>query len=276
MAKRALAGQVIVITGASSGIGKATALALAPEKPRLVLVARRRKLLEELLAQVESKGGSALALALDLSQSENVDLMIRRTVERFNRIDVLINNAAFGYYGTVENTPPAIVREIFDLNFEAPLSAMQRVIPIMRRQGGGHIVNVSSVAGKRGLPLSGIYCATKFALNGLSEALRIEVKEDNIHVTIINPAATATEFGQSIREGDVHARFKPVGYVQPAEDVAASIVASLKMPKVEVYPYYKSRLVAWMNALAPSVLDRIVTKFFRERLQARNTPTVSR
>src|SRR5207253_5127403 len=134
--------------------------------------------------------------------------------ERFGRIDGLINNAGFGYLGSVESTSPEVVREIFDLNFEAPLLASQLAIPIMRGQGGGHIINVSSIVGKRGLPLSGIYCATKFALNGISESLRIELKSSNIDVSIINPAATQTEFGEHVRYGDVKTRFKSLGRIQ--------------------------------------------------------------
>src|SRR5204862_4660677 len=136
------------------------------------------------------------------------------------RIDVLINNAAFGFYGSVENAPADVVREIFDVNFKAPLLACQLAIPIMRRQGGGHIINISSVAGKRGLPLSGIYCATKFALQGISEALRVELQDSGIAVSIITPAATQTEFGDNVRHGDVARKFKAMGHIQPAEEVA--------------------------------------------------------
>src|SRR5213082_2033965 len=138
--------------------------------------------------------------------------MIRSTLERYGRIDVLINNAGFGFLGSVENTPQSVVREIFDLNFDAPLLACQLAIPIMRAQGGGHIINVSSVVGKRGLPLSGIYCATKFALNGISESLRVELKDSGIDVSIISPAATQTEFGDNVRHGDVTAKFKAMGH----------------------------------------------------------------
>ncbi len=272
MAKRQLQDKVVIITGASSGIGRATALALARERARLVVVARRRELLDQLVTEVRSRGGSAIALVLDLRLRENVETMIAGTLGQFGRIDVLINNAGFGYYGSVENTPQPVVREIFDLNFEAPLLAAQLVIPIMRAQGGGHIVNISSVAGKRGLPFSGIYCATKFALNGLSEALRLEVRNDNIDVTIVNPAGTESEFGKNIRRGDVTLPFKPIGYIQPAEDVAESIVSCLKSPKVEIYPYRKSRLFAWLNVLAPSLLDRIMLRVVRDRLQARRAP----
>jgi short-subunit dehydrogenase len=266
MRARSIAGKVIIITGASSGIGRATALALAKERPQLVLVARRQNLLDGLEEIVVKAGAQARILTLDLRLKENVEKMIRSTHETFGRIDVLINNAGFGFFGTVEETPAAVVREIFDLNFEAPLLASQLVIPIMRSKGGGHIINVSSVAGRRGLPLSGIYCATKFALHAISESLRVELNGSGIHVSIINPAATESEFGEHVRWSRVYRKFKPIGYVQPAEAVAAAIVACMRNPKLEVYPYGRSRLVAWANAIAPSLVDKVIRKYFRERL----------
>ena len=207
-------------------------------------------------------------MSLDLRLKEQVEAMIRRTHEEFGRIDVLINNAGFGFLGSVESTPPEVVREIFDLNFDAPLLASQLAIPIMRAQGGGHIINVSSIVGKRGLPLSGIYCATKFALQGISESLRVEVKDSGIDVSIVSPASTESEFGEHVRYGDVKHSFKAAGWVQSAEAVAASIVQCIKNPKVEVYPNRTSRLLAWANALAPSLVDKLITKVFRDRLRA--------
>src|SRR5437867_2798975 len=169
--------------------------------------------------EVKRVGGTPFVLPLDLRQKEHVKQVIHAALDQFGRIDVLINNAAFGFYGSVENTPASVIREIFELNFEAPLVACQLAIPIMRAQGHGHIINVSSVAGKRGLPLSGIYCATKFALNGISEALRVELKDSGIDVSLINPAATQTEFADNVRYGGVTAKFKAIGHIQSAEEV---------------------------------------------------------
>jgi short-subunit dehydrogenase len=259
----------IVLTGASSGIGRATALMLGRAKTKLFLVSRRRELLESLAREVKSTGGIAHIVALDLSRSEHVHRMMREAHETLGRIDVLINNAGFGYFGTVEHTPPDVVREIFALNFEAPLIASQLAIPLMRSQGSGHIINVSSVAGKRGLPLTGIYSATKFALNGLSEALRVEVDDANIMVSTICPAGTRTEFGDAIRKGDVTGSFKPLGHSQSAEEVARSIVRFIERPKVEVYPYWAGRIFAWASTISPSLVDAVVSRSFRQRLRSR-------
>jgi len=267
--RRNIAEKVIIITGASSGIGRAAALALGRERAKLVLVARREKLLNQLAEEVRKAGGAALSLALDLRTTDNVEKVIRSAHDQFGRIDVLINNAAFGFYGSVENTPADVVREIFNVNFGTPLLACQLAIPIMRRQGGGHIINISSVAGKRGLPLSGIYCATKFALQGISESLRVELKDSGIDVSIVSPGATETEFGENVRHGDVVAKFKPMGHVQSAEEVAAAIVRCIKVPKAEVYPYGVSRFVVWANAVVPSLVDKVMRRSFRQRLDAR-------
>jgi short-subunit dehydrogenase len=265
---RTIAGKVIIITGASSGIGRAAALALGREGAKLVLVARRENRLKELEAEIQ---GDTLSLPLDLRDNKQVEQMIQRTMDRYGRIDVLINNAGFGFLGSVESTSQSVIREIFDLNFEAPLLACQLAVPIMRAQGGGHIINISSVVGKRALPMIGIYSATKFALNGISESLRIEVKGSNIDVSVISPAATRTEFGEQVRRGDFTERYKPVGGVQSAEEVAAAIVRCIKDPKIEVFPNRLSRLLAWGNALAPSLIDKIMMRFFRDRVQAVST-----
>jgi len=263
-----ISGKVIIVTGASSGIGRATALALARERTSLVLVARRGSLLASLEEECRQAGGQAMALTLDLSKSDQVETMIRTAHVRLGRIDVLINNAGFGYTGTVEETPSSVVRDIFDLNFNAPLVAVQLAIPIMRSQGQGHIINVSSVVGRRALPMSGIYCATKFALHGISESLRLELKGTGINVSIINPAGTESEFGEHVRYGRAKTKFQPAGHIQSAGEVAAAIVDCIRKPKVEVYPYRRSRALAWINGIAPSVMDRILENYFRDRIRA--------
>jgi short-subunit dehydrogenase len=265
--KQEIRDKVVIVTGASSGIGRATSLALARRGARLALVARRQAHLIQLQQDIQKFGASAEILVLDLQLASNVKAMIEFVYESFGRIDVLINNAGFGYFGTVEETTPAIAREIFELNFEAPVLASQLVIPIMRAQKSGHIINVSSIAGKRGLPLSGIYCATKFALNGITEAMRIEVHSAGIHVSLINAAATDTEFRDHVRHMNAVRQFKPIGRVQAAEEVAAAILRCVERPKAEVYPLLESRFVVWVNAIAPVLLDRLMLRYLKERLR---------
>lgn len=245
-------------------------MALAREGARLFLVARRERLLRELAGEIRALGGEAHVQVLDLGDAAAQAALIPLAHQALGRIDVLVNNAAFGYFGAIEATPESVVRDIFRLNFDAALRATQDVIPIMRRQGGGHIINVSSVAGKRGLPLSGVYSATKFALQGLSEALRLELEGTRIHVSVVNPSSTRTEFQEALRRGgDVEGRFNPVGHEQTPEDVAAAIVRCIRKPRIEVYPYPPSRFLGWINAIAPSVLDHFVLRAFRDRIRNR-------
>ncbi len=260
--------KVVLITGASSGIGRATALELASRKLTLILVARRLELLEALAAEVRQIGGTAISIQADLSVPENVDRMIDGALERHGRIDVLINNAGVGYFGTVENMSREVMDEILALNFIAPVVAIQRVLPLMKAKGKGHIINVSSVLGKRGLPLSGIYSASKFALGGISESLRVELRDAGVHVSLVYPVATETEFFDAVRRGEVQGEFAPAGYIQPARDVAKAIARCIRRPRAEVYPYRRARLLVWFNALFPTLVDRAMTPYVRERLRA--------
>ena len=269
---KTISGKVIIITGASTGIGRATALRLARDGGKLVLVARREKLLQSLSEEIKSAGSSAFVLPLDLFRKDDIKNMISTTQDKFGRIDVLINNAGFGFYGSVEHTPEEVVREIFDLNFNAPLFASQLVIPIMRAQGSGHIINISSVAGKRGIPLSGIYSATKFALNGISEALRVELRDTGIDVTVVDPGPTESDFGEHVRQGnDITARFKMMDRVQPANEVADAIAQCIRQPRAEIYPYRGSRLFAWASVMAPGFMDKVMARAMRDRMSAKVT-----
>ena len=260
-------GKVIVITGAARGIGQEYARYFGSLGARVVIADIND--CAQTLELVRAEKGAAVGAKLDVASAASAMEMARTALDAFGRIDALINNAGFGFYGSVENTPPDVVREIFALNFEAALLACQLVIPIMKASGSGHIINISSVAGRRGLPLNGIYSATKFALNGMSEALRIELQGSGILVSIINPAATETEFGDSVRYGDVKEKFKAMGHVQSSEEVAAAIVRCIKDPRIEVYPYGLSKVLAWGNAIAPSLVDKIIMRAYRDRMRAR-------
>lgn len=260
--------KVVLITGASSGIGRATALRLASPETRLVLVARRGARLEELESEIRKAGGQATSIVADLTLAPAVERMIDTTAAEHGRIDVLINNAGVGYFGTVEQMPRELMDKILALNFVAPVLATQRVLPIMKAHRSGHIINVSSIAGKRGLPLSGIYCATKFALGGISEALRVELKDAGIHVSLVYPVATRTPFFDVVYRGDVRGECKPAGYIQPAEDVAKAIAKCVRRPRAEVYPYRPARLMVWFSTILPTVADRVLLPYVRERMRA--------
>ena len=186
---------VVILTGASVGIGSATARLLARQGAKLVLAARSADKLQMLAAELQGQGAAVLTVTTDMAVHNQVKALIDQAKQRFGRIDVLVNNAAVPAICPVEKLPDDIFRTMFDVNVLGPLHAMQAAVPQMRAQGGGLIVNISSMVSRVIWPSMGGYAATKFALNCLSETLRVEVAKDNIRVTSVFPDNTGTDFG---------------------------------------------------------------------------------
>ena len=188
---------VVFITGASSGIGRATARAASAAGARVVLAARREELIEELADELDD----ALALGCDVTDRDQVEAAVAATVERFGRIDVLINNAGRGLQATVDAINLDDFRTIIELNLVAPLTVMQAALPIMRRQGTGAIVNLSSGITFGAIPGSGAYAATKSGLEKLTDVARAELADDGIVVSTMIPFNTDTDFSSSVVAG---------------------------------------------------------------------------
>ncbi|MFQ5880942.1 MAG: SDR family oxidoreductase [Candidatus Methylomirabilales bacterium] len=254
---RDLAGQVVIITGASSGIGRETALHFAREKARVVLAARRQDRIHALEKEIQGLGTEALGLPTDVAQPEQVEAMVGRAVERFSRVDILVNNAGSGLFALVEMTTPEDMKAILRVNFLGAFYGIRAALPIMRRQGSGHIINISSIIGKRGVPLYGAYCASKFALIGLSESLRMELKGSGIAVSVICPVGTATEFFEAAKAPQGR-RLGPKSPVQTPAQVAKAIIRCAKSPRPEVIVYPPARLLVILNALSPRVGDWVM------------------
>jgi short-subunit dehydrogenase len=194
--KADLAGQFVIITGASSGIGAATARRLADAGAHVLLVARRRERLDALKDEIEATGGRADVVAADLTAATDRERVVETAMQVGGRLDALVNNAGYGQRGPVEIVPLEQIRANFELNLFALIALTQLVIPIMRRAGHGRIVNVSSVAGRIARPLSSVYDATKHALEAISDGLRGELAPFGIKVVIIEPGFILTEFAQ--------------------------------------------------------------------------------
>jgi len=190
-------GAVCIVTGASSGIGAATARALASQGAKAVLAARREDRLDALAAELPG----ALALPTDVTVPEQIERLVRRTLEEHGRVDVLINNAGQGLHVPLEQLHTDDLRAVFELNVIGPLMAMQAVLPAMRANSGGAIVNVSSATSLRVFPGLGGYAATKAALNMLSQTARLEFAPAGVTVSVVYPSVTATEFHQRLRAG---------------------------------------------------------------------------
>jgi 3-oxoacyl-[acyl-carrier protein] reductase len=225
--KRSLTDTVVAVTGASAGIGAATARLLGEAGARVVLGARRVDRLEALVAEIGAD--RALAVALDVRDPEQNRAFVRAAVDRFGRLDSLVANAGIGFYGGIEDTSDGDLDQMMQVNFAGTVWSVRAAVPQLRSQGeGGDLVIVSSVAGFRGGADEAVYAGTKFAQVGLAGALDRELREDGIRVTAICPAGVETEFaiGAGRTEGDPAL----AAYLRP-EDVAFQIVTALEQPR---------------------------------------------
>ncbi len=200
-----ISGKVAIVTGASEGIGRATARALARAGAKVVLAARNETRLVELAEELRRENLEAHVVQTDMRDPAAVRRMVERTEEHFDRIDILINNAGQSAAGMVADVDIAVFRQIMDLNVYGALYAIQAVVPMMREGGGGVIVNISSMVSKLKIPGLGTYAATKAALNLLSATARAELAADNIRVITVFPRTTATELGKH-SAGDLQLR----------------------------------------------------------------------
>jgi short-subunit dehydrogenase len=255
---RALTGRVVVVTGASSGIGAATAVACGRAGMRVVLAARRADRLAAVAGEVRAAGGEARVIPTDVADEPGVRALIDGTVEAWGRVDILVNNAGVGILATVDQTAPAEFEQIVRINYLGAVYGVLAALPHMRRRQAGHIVNVASVIGKRASPFRAAYVASKFALVGFSEALRMELRGTGIDVTCVCPIGTATEFHEvEPNRLGIPGRGGPI---QSADHVARAIVRVLRHPRAEVHPYPPARLLFLANAVAPALVDRLLLR----------------
>lgn len=222
-----MTGRVFIITGASSGIGKALAVEAAAQGDSIVLAARTPADLNAVQAEIVAAGGSVLDVPTDVTDRAQVDLMVQAAVERFGRIDVLINNAGVATYGLAVESDIADLRRAMEVNYFGALNCIQAVVPTMQAQGGGRIVNISGAGGKRALPLIGGYAASKFAISALTDALRVELARANIGVTLVYPPLTKTPLADHALAGQEYgALFHSAGGAEP-QDVAKQMLAAI-------------------------------------------------
>ncbi|MDQ3926024.1 MAG: SDR family oxidoreductase [Actinomycetota bacterium] len=253
--EQTLKGKVVVVTGASSGIGEATARALAARGAAVVLAARNEEKLRFLEREILASGDQALAVKTDVEDEASVEAMVERTVGEFGALDILVNNAGLGLSGRVAELQPADLRYLFEVNLVGPLHCVRAALPHMPR--GGRIISVSSVIGKRAIPKVGGYCATKFALNALSDALRVEISGQEISVTSVYPGTTRTAFRENSRRTRSEKRgWRPRG-VTP-ERVAEKIAWAAERGGRDVYVTLPDRLFVAATTLLPGLTDRVL------------------
>ncbi len=236
---RPLEGRVAAVTGASSGIGEATAIALAQAGAAVALGARRAERLDSVASAIEKAGGTALAIPADVSIKEQAEEFVRGATEGLGRLDVLVNNAGVMFLGPIEGADISEWERMVAVNVFGVLYCTHVAFPIMRAQGGGHIVNVSSVAGRRAAAGVAVYNLTKSGVTAFSEALRQEGTAANIRVTVVEPAFVDSELREHSSAGVQAAQEevrRQIGEVLQPEDVAAAIVDAVgKPPRVNIH-----------------------------------------
>jgi short-subunit dehydrogenase len=256
--------RVIAITGASAGIGRATALRMAREGAAVAICARRADRLGAVAAEIVAAGGQALSMTADVTRADEVERFVAGTMARFGRLDVMLCNAGYGIAGAIDDITPDQMRTIMDVNYSGTYHAARAALPWFRRQGSGHVIIVSSIVGKRGVPYMGAYSATKFAQVGLAECMRAELVGTGIHVSVVYPVSTETEFFDVMSRETGTTVTPAAGPRQSVDVVADAIARAIHRPIPEIYPHAKSRALVILNALAPGFTDRVVKRFGRK------------
>jgi short-subunit dehydrogenase len=262
-----LAGKVVVVTGASMGIGEAIAKLFAGQGASVVLLSRDAGRAEAARLRIGCPERT-VALSCDVRHAEEIDRVLGLTLHHFKRVDVWINNAGHGLIDSVAELDMAACHAMFETNFFGALSAMQAVIPVMRQQGGGTIINVSSVAGHIPLPFHAAYSATKFALNAMGKAAGVELKKDGIHVLTVCPGYVRTAFSENAVRGSELKKVRPSSLRGiSAERVARATLRGYRKHKREVIVPWTMHLAVKVYQLFPGMVEWAMGRMANSVLQ---------
>ncbi|HUI57367.1 MAG TPA: SDR family oxidoreductase [Bryobacteraceae bacterium] len=252
--------QVVVISGAASGIGRATAKRFAAHDARVVVGGRSAAGIAAILQEIKEAGGQAVGMEVDVSRRDQVEALAALATKTYGRIDTWVNNAGVSVYGRFETIKEEEVRRLFDVNFMGQMYGMWTALPILRANGGGTIINLASVVGKRGLPLQNFYSATKFAIIGLTEAVRVELKTDkeNIALCAICPPSIDTPFYDNALSKMGHTA-RPLPIVLSADRVAKDVVKCAVRARREVWVGLIGKAFVTLSVLFPWMMDMYIT-----------------
>jgi short-subunit dehydrogenase len=270
--RRRIAGSRILITGASQGIGKALADEAARRGARVLAAARSLDLLRELSDSVRSRGDQLEIVQADITQPGDRKRLVEAATASFGGLDILVNNAGIGATGHFADVAPDRLRKIMEVNFFGLTETTRTFLPVLRLGNFPAIVNISSIAGKRGIPARSEYSASKFAVQGFSEALRAELEKDGIDVILICPGLTQTNFSKNMLEQKAKL---PLDHMRgmTAAEVASATLNAIEQGRHEVCLTFQGKLIAFLNRFLPGVADRIaarkVRELFREEMEAR-------
>jgi short-subunit dehydrogenase len=259
MTLRALQGRRILVTGASGGIGRAIAESVARRGARVVVSARSADRLDTLVGDLKARGCDALAAPADVTSDEDRKRLIDTILTQLGGLDVLINNAGVASFGHFATSTEGVLRTIMEVNFFAPVELMRLAIPALQKGVQPAIVNVASMCGRRGMPAWPEYSASKFALCGMTEALRGEMSRFDIDVLLILPGLTKSELNRHLlrNEGKMDI---PFDKGMPPAEVAEGIVAALEKNRTETVLGGEAKRILWLQKFAPRILDRLIAR----------------
>lgn len=259
--------KVVLITGASSGIGKQTAIEFAKKGSQVILVARRKPKLEQVEKELEKFNVPVMIHQCDVSDKSQVLTMSRAVLDKFDSVDVLVNNAGFAIFGTVSDLTVEDIESQMATNYLGMIYCTKNFLPSMIKKKSGHIVNVASVAASFGLPGIAPYCASKFAMLGFSEGLKHELKGTGIGITVVSPIMVRTDFFN-------HPSFKKIPKYSPtslsANTVAKAILKAANSPRLEIIVPSVVRGAVWMKNTFPYVINPIVGSVFKKQLDSKD------
>jgi short-subunit dehydrogenase len=270
--RRMLVGSRILITGASQGIGRALAQAAAARGAKVLATARSGPLLNELAQQIRRSGGVVETIEADVTSPHGRQEMVDVAVKHFGGLDILVNNAGIGATGHFADVSADRMRKIMEVNFFGLTETTRVFLPLLKRGHKPAIVNISSIAGKRGIPARSEYSASKFAVQGFSEALRAELAKDGIDVLVVCPGFTATNFSQNMIEQKALIQYDHLRGMTP-EQVAQATLKANEKGKNEIHLTFQGKMVALVSKFFPRIADRIakrkVRALFQEEIHAR-------
>ena len=255
--------KVVVVTGASMGIGEAIAKAFASEGATVVLCSRDAARAEAARERVGTRERTS-SLALDVTSRNQIESAVANVIAKYGRIDVWVNNAGLGMYDSIELLNVESARKLFDTNYFGALECMQAVIPVMKRQKSGTIINISSIAGHIGAPYSGAYCATKHALNAISNAARVELKGSGVEILTVCPGMISTDFSSNVLKGKDPRRIGGSAKIGiTAEQVAAATLDGYLKGKREIFVPKKDKTAVWLYRLMPEVVEKKIVSMLK-------------
>ena len=260
MTRREISGSRAIVTGASSGIGKAIALGLCRQGASVVATARREERLAELVGESKSLPGKLVSVAGDISDPGLREHVVERAVSEYGGLDFLVNNAGVGTLGRFENGTSERLRQVMEVNFFALVEMTRIALPYLKKGRQPIIVNVSSILGRRAVPHNSEYCASKFAVHGFSESIRTELAGEGIDVLVVSPGTTETEFFDQVLD-----RTSEPGWPEhrpvTAAHVAKQTISAMRAGRREIIPYFWGKLLCGMNRVSPSLVDRVMRRY---------------